>query len=414
MTGICHVPRRRLMLAAAAAAALSLAGCSTASSGSAASGGSATSVAAPASSSDPPPYAVPEHYAETTAARAPAYDNPDNITIRNTYTAAVLATVRPPSPYQTFGYVFAAGKPDTWVAAAQPWHPVRLDNSAQPATLFTLTFDPATRRVTVTRLPVPPVPGSDLAAVALSPDGTRLAEVVLVPGRVVRRDDGTEQPGVVRLRAYTTDGTALTAASREIANSDNLTIAGGYAVTWLNDSRTLAVGGHLGSVSMLDGPSSVLYLNTAAPGSGRTVTLSFPPAGKPAFGGGSATPDRCEGPPLATSDGHEIVCGGTAVTPENGAGATNVGIWTFSGQTGKLGGAWDQHDICCALTSTMFPRVIWVSPAGDITIATAITQANQGATLDVRTVDGQLHEIPWLGLISYPELLNVVEPSIAW
>ena len=52
---------------------------------------------------------------------------------RNTNTGTIAATVKPPRPYQSFGHVFATGIPNTWVAGAQPWHPVRDDNSAQPS-----------------------------------------------------------------------------------------------------------------------------------------------------------------------------------------------------------------------------------------------------------------------------------------
>jgi hypothetical protein len=72
------------------------------------------------------------------------------------------------------------------VAGAQPWHPAGLDESAQPVTLFTLSFSPATRRAAMARLPAPPVPGTDLTAAALSPDGSKVAEVTLTPARPVR------------------------------------------------------------------------------------------------------------------------------------------------------------------------------------------------------------------------------------
>ena len=32
---------------------------------------------------------------------------------------------------------------------------------------------------------------------------------------------------------------------------------------------------------------------------------------------------------------------------------------------GQLTAAWDKHEICCALTDTMFPGLPWVSPHGD-------------------------------------------------
>jgi hypothetical protein len=410
----------RVVAAAAAVASaitLSLTACAAADGGS--SPVARTAISSPAASSPSgAPDALPDYYSETTAARAPAYNNPDNITIRNTDTAAVLATVRPPSPYQTFGSVFAGSRPDTWVAAAQPWHPVHLDNTGQPDTLFTLTFDPATRRVALARLPAAPVTDRDLAAVALSPDGSSLAEVVLEPGQPSRADGTSVPPGVVQLRVYTTAGTTVTESSRELAATDNLSLAGEYSLTWLNDSKTLAIGGHLGSIDTLTSPQSVLYLNTdlttGAPGAERTVALSFPPAGKSSDDTVTPTPDACSGPPIATSDGQHIVCGGTAGTMTNFAGAVNVGIWAFSALTGKLTAHLDMHGICCLLMSTMYPRVIWASTAGDILIATGITQANQGANLYVHASDGQFRQIPWRGLISYPDLGNIVEPAIAW
>jgi hypothetical protein len=58
--------------------------------------------------------------------------------------------------------------------------------------------------------------------------------------------DGTSvQPGVVQLRVYTTVGSTVTESSRELAATDNLSLAGEYSLTWLNDGKTLAIGGHL-------------------------------------------------------------------------------------------------------------------------------------------------------------------------
>lgn len=117
------------------------------------------------------------------------------VTIRNTGTATVVTTVGPPPPYQTYELVTGTGQPDRWVVGAQPWHPQGLDNSAQPVTLFTLAFDSVSKHATLTRLSIPPVQigalvsggpvpaGRDqLAAVELSPDGTQVATVMVMPG----------------------------------------------------------------------------------------------------------------------------------------------------------------------------------------------------------------------------------------
>ena len=116
---------------------------------------------------------------------------------------------------------------------------------------------------------------------------------------------------------------------------------------------------------MVDSTAAVRYLNTASPSSSlakasRTVTLSFP-AKKAKTG----TPDGCYGAPIATSDGQRVLCSGAATYPVNAGGATEVGLWVFSARTGMLTAAWNKHTICCALSSTDFPRILWVSPHGD-------------------------------------------------
>jgi hypothetical protein len=140
--------------------------------------------------------------------------------------------------------VLATGIPNTWVAGAQPWHPVRDDNRAQPVTLFDVTFNPATRRVEITKLPVPAIPGTDLVTVALSPDGTRLAEVTLTLGPVVRSSTGSpNQTGVAVLRVYTmtggtgkprvSSGVSSGVSSRTLATSPNADLLADYSLTWL-------------------------------------------------------------------------------------------------------------------------------------------------------------------------------------
>jgi hypothetical protein len=194
--------------------------------------------------------AVPGYYAETTAALNPAHA-PSNISFRDTNTGTIAATVKPPRPYQSFGYVFATDIPNTWVAGAQPWHPVRLDNSAQPVTLFEVKFNPATRRVETSKLPISPVLGTELVAAALSPDAAMLAEVTLTLGPVVRSSTGSpNQTGVAVLRVYTmTGGTGQPrVSSRTLATSPDADYLADYSLTWLGDGRTLAVGGTFGSV----------------------------------------------------------------------------------------------------------------------------------------------------------------------
>jgi hypothetical protein len=98
----------------------------------------------------------------------------------------------------------------------------------------------------------------------------------------------------------------------------------------------------------------------------------------------------------------------------NAGGATEVGLWAFSARTGTLTAAWNEHTICCELSSTDFPRILWVSPHGTLLIADGMSTQNQGAQLFLRTAGGTLQQLPWKGLVHRPNLVNIIEPSIAW
>ena len=368
-------------------------------------------------------------YAQTTAASAPGYASPRDVTIRKTGTAAVLATVTPPRPYQTFAFVAGTGEPDRWIAGAQLWRPVDLDNSAQPVTLFLLTFYPTEKRVTVTRLPAPPMLASglitdgsplavagpasagQLAAVTLSPNGRRLALL-------------TTTAAGYQVRVYPVAGgstagdTAKTWTEQSVASADTATRA--FSLTWLKDNRTLVIGiTDRGAAKAIRGHSSVLWLDTARVAgalatASTTVPLTFPaPTSTPTFGGPNA-PNGCTGAPVPASDGRTVLCSGTAAFPVNMAGATSVGIWIFSARTGKLADAWNQHTICCLLTSTDFPDILWVSAHGDSVIAAGMTMKNRGAQLFLRAPNGRLRQLPWPGLFHYPNAGNITEPSTAW
>jgi hypothetical protein len=414
-----HIPRASRtgpgLVALAASLGLALGGCSAGTTGSAAGSPSASAASSAATMAGTSPAsvvseAVPSYYAEATAARSPAYDSPENISIRVAATGVALAMARPPTPYQSFGYVYATNSPDVWVAGAQRWHPVHQDNSAQPTTLFKVTFSPVTRKVTLTQLPPPAVPGSDLASVALTPDGGRLALATFTPpgGGSVQRS------GDIWLSVYTLAGRVPEISSRELATIPS-TFADDYSLTWLDDDRTLAVGGAFGTVKAgAPAPAAVVYADGTSPGLPviRTVRLSFP-AGKASLDPATAPPRACAGAPLATSDGRSIICGGTAATTLNFGPAINVGVWVFSAATGRLTSTWDRHSTCCAIS--VFPAVLWASPNGGTVVADGLTQANDGAVLYIRPPDGHLRRIPWPGLSHYPgDPVNIIEPPVAW
>ena len=400
--------RPRLLLCAAAALLAALSGCGA---GAAPSGTAATSDT------------VPAYYAETVAILPPAYDNPLNVSIRATATGDETAALRALPPYQSIGFVAGTGQPNRWIAGAQRWHPVNYDNSAQPAKLYLATMDATTvdgepfSEDMLTPLPVAPMPAGQLingtagdsgvrqlAAATLSPDGKRLALVIT-------------QADTYQVSVYPVTGHAAARTWSGRVSPALTPFAWGFSLTWLSDDKTLAVGVATGDATgdpMVDRTAAVSYLNTTSPGSSlpeasRAVTLSFP-AGKAKTG----TPDACYGAPVATSDGQRVLCPGPATYPANAAGATEAGLWVFSAQTGTLTAAWNRHTICCALASTGFPRILWLSPHGDLLIASGMSTENQGAQLFLRGADGTLQQLPWKGLIRRPNQARIIEPSIAW
>ena len=359
------------------------------------------------------------YYAETIAIRPPAYDSPLNVSIRSTVTGDESAALRALQPDGSVGFVVGTGQPGRWIVGVQPWHPVQYDNSAQPAKLYLATYRPETidgdtvNDAYLTPLPVAPMRASQLidgtaegsgvrqlAAATLSPDGRRLALVVT-------------QGDTYQVSVYPVTGDATTRTWSGQVNPKSRPFDWGLSLTWLSDNKTLAVGVASGD-GIVDSTAAVRYLNTASPSSSlaeasRTVTLSFP-AQKAKAG----TPDGCYRAPVATSDGQRVLCSGAAASLATAGGTTEVGLWVFSARTGTLTAALNKHAICCALSSTDFPHILWVSPHGTLLIADGMSTQNQGAQLFLRTADGTLQQLPWKGLIHRPNQAGIIEPSIAW
>jgi hypothetical protein len=362
---------------------------------------------------------VPPYYAETIAIHPPAYDSPLNVSIRSTATGDESAALRALPPYQSIGFVVGTGKPNWWIVGAQSWHPVNYDNSAQPAKLYLATMEPTLvdgepfNEDMLTPLPVAPMLAGQLidgaaasssvrqlAAATVSPDGKRLALVIT-------------QGSTYQVCVYPVTGAAAVRTWSGHVTPKVKPFEWGFSLTWLSDNKTLAVG-IATAEAMVDSTAAVRYLNTASSSSSlakasRTVTLSFP-AEKAKTG----TPDGCYGAPIATSDGQAVLCSGAATYPVNAGGATEVGLWVFSARTGMIAAAWNRHTICCALSSTDFPRILWVSPHGTLLIADGMSTDNQGAQLFLRNGDGTLQQLPWKGLIHRPNQASIIEPSIAW
>jgi hypothetical protein len=224
--------------------------------------------------------------------------------VRSTLTGHVLATVTPPRPYRIFTWVSAADDDRTFVLAAQRYWPIGSGQAGMPAqnrdittptVFFKLTFGPATHAAKLARLAVPEtIQSAQLAGMAVSPDGTRLALDLGQSVQVV-----TLATGAIRSWAWQGGGW--------IGNFK----AFGQVFSWTADGTTLAFQqwgtGH-------PRPIYIRLLDTAAPGTSLAsskIVLTFPDAG--ALGANT----------LLTPDGTKIIT------------ATPQGITEFSARTGQ-------------------------------------------------------------------------------
>jgi hypothetical protein len=120
---------------------------------------------------------LPPYYVQLTGPHPSNFSAPQlqSAVIRTTATGKVVATVTAPKPSDTFVSAAGAGDGRTFVLAAAKQRVTHQDGGVDvqdyPERLFRLRIG-AGGYPTLTRLPVPPQPGGDLA---VSPDGSKLA-----------------------------------------------------------------------------------------------------------------------------------------------------------------------------------------------------------------------------------------------
>ena len=346
--------------------------------------------------------AVPTYYAELVQEPG-GENNPDQIQVRETLTGHLVATVKPP-PGATFAGVTGAADDRTFVVDTQPGaiqslHPA--DQSVLPRTWYLLRLSPGSARpATLTRLPIPPSPlGTGVDAIALSPDGTRLAVAFQTPGRGMTPGGEPAPNGTVTLRVYSLRTGAMLRAWSAPPRPDlyifppadgqsdsNLSLA------WVDDGTTLAFGEFklkpgLSNDGALPPPQdltweAILELPYSAP-SGATllsahVVLTFPgeTADKPTSlqCGEAATSDL-----VFTADG-QLICGGTGLSRdpgEVGNGNCAPGTpWYLFGlleypASGSARVLWQWAANCGG-----FPAVLpmWTSPSGSAQLVLLSTQ----------------------------------------
>jgi len=245
---------------------------------------------------------VPRYFAELTDR---VQEQAQAAVVRSTLTGRVLATVTPPAPYRIFTWVSAVGDDRTFVLAAQRYWPIGSGQAGLPAqnrdnttpvVFFKLAFDPATRTAKLARLAVPEaIQSAQLAGMAVSPDGTRLA-------LDLRRSTSSIQvvtPANGAIRSWAGQGGGW------IGNNKRF----GQVFSWTADGTTLEF-----QQWEPGGPADIRLLDTTAPGTSLAsakIVLTFPDAG--ALGTNT----------LLTPDGSRIVT------------ATPQGITEFSARTGN-------------------------------------------------------------------------------
>jgi hypothetical protein len=257
--------------------------------------------------------------------------------VRSTLTGHVLATVAPPRPYRIFTWVSAADDDRAFVLAAQRYWPIGSGQAGLPAqnrdnttptVFFRMTFDPATHTAKLARLAVPEtIQSAQLAGMAVSPDGTRLALDLRQSIQVV-----TLATGAIRSWAWPGGGS--------IGNVKPF----GQVFSWTADGTTL-------EFKQWDGGSpdtaNIRLLDTAAPGTtlaSSKIVLTFPDAG--ALGANT----------LLTPDGTKIIT------------ATPQGITEFSARTGQPILSEDQFQFDWQklgwAAGPPWQEALWAGPAG--------------------------------------------------
>jgi hypothetical protein len=314
-----------------------------------------------------PPYYVTVYPGEMAPRASP------HAVIRATATGKVVATVTVPSPYNTFGWVTAAGDDRTFVLTAQRWvqgtslAAERLNASA-PTKFFLLRFDPGTHAAHLSALPIPADPGSVwVDGVALSPDGTKLA--------VAANRQGAQ--GDPKIQVFD----LATGSAKEWVWPGNGWIGNnkptGQPLSWAADGRTLAF-----QLGPRQGTIAVRLLDTATPGGSlgsSKLAVEWVhggvtgPGGVVIAGANDAPANSLTGyNTLITPDGTKIVC--VTTTPS----ATGQ-ITEFSVRTGQIVRVKGRRPASSAGLAAQ--DVLWMNSSGSTLIvqaaATGVLAGNQ-------------------------------------
>jgi hypothetical protein len=264
---------------------------------------------------------LPPYYIDLTGKKAPYLPQRLRAVVRATATGATVATLTPPSPYDSFSEVAGAGDGRAFVLTAQKLVVRREDGGVSqqgtPEKFFLLRIG-AAGRMRLAALPIPAEPAAaGVSGIALSPDGRLLAVAV----------DGGRPRSPSRLQVFT----VATGSKREwtwrggyITNNAG---PNGQVLSWAADGRTLAF-------QLWRGRSIYVgVFDTASPGGLRSSKLPVEFAGQAV--------DEARGPvilngfsAIITPDGTKIVCATTSNSRLTQA--TELRFTEFSASTGHI------------------------------------------------------------------------------
>jgi hypothetical protein len=304
-----------------------------------------------------PPSNIPQYY--VALSNPPDSSAPYQAVVSGTFTGTRLATVDPPA-HTTFAGVTAAADGRNFVLDATSCTRPIASSGTCPRTWYLLRFasSSAVSPRQLTRLPIPATAsGTQVQAIALSPDGSELA-VALQPD-ALRRGAAPESLTVYSvatgavLRTWSgPSGTILNPVQWPRVDSN-------IPISWLDDGHTLA----------FSNVSTLRLLEVTRPGhdliADSRIVWSYPGSGQP-----RGYHLYCEGSTADTAGGETLVCGATGIPSDTRSVPSKcsamwdnaMGFLEYSAATGKLTRALYVDQTTC--TSEVTADVLWASPFG--------------------------------------------------
>ena len=294
---------------------------------------------------------VPPYYVSLTPGSQTYILGGQRAEVRATTTGAVLATIRPPRLFGAFTWVSAASDDRTFILAAQRYWTILPGNRGARATIrdnttptrfFELSFTPSTRTARLTELAIPgKVSTQQLAGVALSPDGTKLALDFRRSIQVITLATGAKREWLWPRGGW-------------VGNFKPY----GQVFSWTADGRKLAFQQWGGK---FDNNAHVRVLDTTAPGSSllsAKLVATFLNKEDVLTLGGENT--------LITPDGSKIVVP-TMTQAAKSPYSTEREITEFSVRTGKIERSLDRFRLS---SPEGYQELLWSDPSGSTLIVT--------------------------------------------